>query len=230
MKHNKFKFRAVILLAVITLWGIAAFAGLLYYAILARDKYLHLGNKLALREGTFYPVRSRILDRNGIVLAWSVKYFDLYLLDPSGNKNLLKRTFKKVKAIIPDADLEPDRDAMYLLRKNISPHQIVALENLLARQLSLQIITRIERKTVDYPKVRRLLGKVKYYEGRQCGISGFEKLYDEELTGTPGKYKVMLDRSKTWIKGTWELTQRAVPGKDVKLKKSIAEMRGDTKK
>ena len=99
LNDEKFKKRADIIILLLALWAVICAAMFFYYAVIAKEKYISLGNKLARRELSYYPERARILDKNGIVLAWSEKYYDLYYNDLTGSPERSKAIFKKVKKI-----------------------------------------------------------------------------------------------------------------------------------
>ena len=112
----------------------------------------------------------------------------------------------------------------------LRPKQILALEKSIYLFQELQITPRIERKVVDYPEVHAYIGRVKLIRRQLVGVSGVEKLYNQILSGAPGKYRIMLDRNKNWIKNSGKSISLAVPGKDIRLKLTIEEIRKGQKK
>jgi cell division protein FtsI/penicillin-binding protein 2 len=128
---------------------------------------------------------------------------------------------------LPDAALHRVKDSVFLLKHEISPEKILALEPLLIKFPDLKIYPRVERKVVDYMEVRNYIGRVELKDGNQRGVSGFEKEYDSILAGAGGIYEVMLDRHKNWVQGTWALKRKAVPGNDVKLNVSLEEIKNN---
>lgn len=221
-----FKFRLLLLSAVLLAWGGMTAGALLYYSVVQRDRYLELGNQLALRHGTFLAPRGRILDRNGVVLAWTEKYFDLFLINPPSGDITNDAMMRKLKDIVPDSEPETIDRSSWLLKTNLSPDQILGLEPLLHHYPELQVIPREERLVVDYPEIRRMVGQIGYRRDVMYGVTGAEKEYDVELSGTPGEYEVMLDRRRNWITGTWKLLVPSIPGEDVKLNVSLRDLLG----
>ncbi|MDD5598553.1 MAG: hypothetical protein PHV82_11465 [Victivallaceae bacterium] len=225
LDNRKFKKRADIIVLSLASWAVICIVMFFYYAVIARDWYIYLGNKLARRELSYYPERARIIDKNGVVLAWSEKYFDLYYNNFTDSPERLSLIYQAVKKIIPEAACpSPDKVQSMMLR-SLRPPQILSMEELIYLYQELQITPRLERKVVDYPRVRTLIGQVKFVKGRLIGISGLEKEYDAVLSGSPGKYRIMLDRNKNWIKNSGRSVRMAVPGEDVKLNSSIEEIR-----
>lgn len=221
---KSFKFRLLVLSAVLLAWGGMTAGALLYYSVVQCERYLELGNRLALRHGTFQAPRGRILDRNGVVLAWTEKYYDLFLLNPPSGDIANDAMIRKVRDIVPDCEPETIDRSSWLLKANLSPNQLLGLEQLLHRYPELQVIPREERLVVDYPEIRRLIGEIGYRRDVMYGVSGAEREYDVELAGTPGEYEVMLDRRRNWITGTWKLLVPAIPGDDVKLNVALSEL------
>ncbi|MFA7184133.1 MAG: hypothetical protein WC082_04535 [Victivallales bacterium] len=225
LDDRKFKKRADIIVLSLASWAVICIAMFFYYAVIARDNYIYLGNKLAQRDLSYYPERAKIIDKNGVVLAWSEKYFDLYYNNLTDSPERLNLIYQAVKKVIPKA-VRPSPDKMQsMILRSLRPPQILNLEELIYLYQELQITPRLERKVVDYPKVRVLVGQVKFVKGRLVGISGLEKKYDTVLSGAPGKYQIMLDRNKNWIKNSGRSINMAVPGKDVKLDSSVEEIR-----
>jgi penicillin-binding protein 2 len=224
---DNFKLQAARLLWCILIWAVLASCWFFYYSVFARQKYIELGNKIAVRQGTYYAGRGRILDKNDRVLAWSEKYFDLYLMSSEDDPNIRSMVVCKVAEIFPDAALHRVKDSNFLLKREISPEKILALEPLLTKFPDLKIFPRTERRVVDYAEVRNYIGRVEFKDGNQLGVSGIEKDYDNILAGTCGIYEVMLDRHKNWVQGTWLLKRKAVPGNDVKLDVSLEEIKNN---
>ena len=153
------------------------------------------------------------------------KYYDLYYNDFTGSPERAGTIFGKVEKILPTAH-KPDSEEMHsLLYRDLRPSQIILLEKLICLFQELQIAPRIERKVVDYPKVKRQIGQVRFIKGRLVGISGLEKKYNVILSGTPGKYMIMLDRNKNWIKNSGKSLRLATPGRDIRLQLTVEEAR-----
>ncbi|QSH40816.1 hypothetical protein P0136_11290 [Lentisphaerota bacterium ZTH] len=227
MDDNRiFQKRALAILIILVLWAAAAAGAFLHYALLKRDKYIRLGNRIAFRRGTFFLSRGKVIDCNGIVLAWTEKYYDLLYFDLSGSEARRQKIFNYINEIMPGSLPEQTSENVWLVYLGMPPRVIPRLVPLLSRYHELKITPRHERCIVAYPEVKKYIGQVKETDGHLTGISGIEKKYDHILNGAAGEYTVMLDRHKNWIKGSWKLTRKAVPGKNVKLKLSLEEIRG----
>lgn len=225
LDNKKFKKQVNIIVLLLMFWAVVCTAMFFYYAVIAKNKYIRLGNKLAKRELSYYPERSKILDKNGIILAWSEKYYDLYYNNLTDSPERSQLIYKRIKKLLPEAK-EPDADAVHsIIFRALQPRQFLAMEKLIYLFPELQITPRIERKVVDYPQIRSQIGQVRFLKGRLVGINGFEKLHNETLNGTPGKYRIMLDRNKNWIKNSGQSIMLAVPGKNVRLQLTLEEIR-----
>ena len=222
----KLEKRAKTLILLIAAWTIICISTFFYYAVIARKKYIKLGNKIASRELKYYPIRSKILDKNGVVLAWTEKYYDLYFIDITGCPARKNEICKKTKKLLPSVTAPEGDELHYVMFRGLQPKQILLLEELIRSFTELQIRPRTERKVVNYPKVKVHIGEVKYISGRLVGVSGIEKLHDEILSGTPGKFNVMLDRHKNWIKQSVRKVNLSKRGEDIRIKLSIEEIRG----
>ena len=220
-----FKKRATLLMAGAVIWALIAANYLFYFSYLNRTKYIDAGYKLAMRQGYYSAGRGRILDKNGIPLAWSERFFDLFLLKPPELPKFQKMLDTKLRHIFKD--IKPCASALpfSVIYYNIPPDEIPRLERIIHEFPDLKIIPRTERVVVDHPEVKKLIGKVEMRDGLLYGINGIELQFDQTLTGQLGTYTVMLDRHKNFINGTWHLVKKAKPGEDITLQSSCAELK-----
>ncbi len=210
-----FRKRCLVLSLLLGAWLAAALAMNFTLAGPERQKYLELGRKLALHRAEYYAPRARLLDRDGVPLAWSERYFDLYCLvrDEELTPEIRQQLEQWLK---PLPEPPPDRETPW--KRGLTPSQILALEKWNANCRILEIRPRLERIRVNLsPELRESLGEVRLENGRQRGISGAEKEFDAILAGAPGSYEVMLDRHRNWIPGTWHEQHAPRPGTDVRL-------------
>lgn len=225
LDNKNFKKQVDIIVLLLMLWAVACTAMFFYYAVIAKNKYIKLGNKLARRELSYYPERSKILDKNGIILAWSEKYYDLYYNNLTDSPERAKLIYKRIKKLLPETK-DPNPDTVHsIIFRTLQPKQFLAAQKLTYLFPELQITPRNERKVVNYPKIQSQIGQVRFIKGRLVGISGFEKLHNKVLNGTPGKFIIMLDRNKNGIKNSFQFITMAVPGKDVRLQLTLEEIR-----
>jgi cell division protein FtsI/penicillin-binding protein 2 len=88
---------------------------------------------------------------------------------------------------------------------------------------------RVERRRIDYPIIKKLLGETCEKDGMIAGLSGLEVKFNDKLSGKEGSYIVMLDSKGRWIRGTWTLLKKPEPGSDIVLNKSYEELLKDAK-
>ena len=181
---------------------------------------------MATSRGIIPPVRGRIVDRDGVPLAWNEKYFDLYYI-PAGSGRIAASRWEALREIVPELEEQPPEPGVSgrtLLRRNLSVDQLLKLEFLVKGNPSLRILPRLERITVSSPRIRSLIGSVTSDGLELRGVSGLEKEFDFLLRGTPGRYRVMLDRARNWVESSWKLETEPVPGHEVRLFRTVDEL------
>lgn len=220
-----FRIRSRIVLFLLIAWAALVSAMLFHYSVSARGKYLDMGDKLAWKEGTIPACRGRILDKDGKILAWTEKYFDLFM--GGAKKMSIERENEILSSLSELVEIEPRKvdEETILLKKNLSPEEIIMLDVFMNKFPELKILPRDERRCIDYSRVRSLVGHVTIEDGRIDGASGLEHKYDKILSGREGSYVVMLDKQGNWIRGTWKIVCKPQSGKDVVLEKSVEELK-----
>ena len=170
---------------------------------------------MSRRDVTIPASRGRILDAAGVALAWSEHFYDL----KSTARALSDEETAALKKLFP----EMKTDGEYL-RRNLTPGEVMGLEELIRSGVRVRIVARNERIVIDSPEVRRLVGEVRLESGKFRGISGWEKEFDDELSGSPGRMNVMLDRNRNWIHSTVRVIRPMVEGRDVKMDLTLREL------
>ncbi len=217
---NTFRYRAGILLFFLLAWSCLAGARLFYYSVYARSDYIAKGSRLAWRQGNMPARRGKIMDKNKRVLAWNERYFDLFLTtELAADKQ--EAMFAELKKNISDISRPEASGKDVLLKKALTPEDIVAVSELRRFYPALKVSSRLDRRYVDYSRIRKFLGSVRNNNGVFTGMSGIEAKRNDTLSGVPGAYIVMLDRKGEWIRGTWKLLKEPVPGSDVILDKTL---------
>ena len=202
------------------------------YAVINREELLKIGNKLAWRQGVLFPPRGRILDANKKKLAWTERYYDFivkekfcdekYIEDINrALKVLRKSTFKKIPPQnFTVRNLKNDNVIIYGLKPEVDLKEI---NNEINKFNFFAIKPRVVRLVVDHGIIKKIIGKTKNIDGKITGISGLELKYNEQLSGSPIYYKVMLNRKHQWISETFSTKDGKEP-QDIILKKTLAEM------
>lgn len=222
---ERFRVRTFVLMAAALIFALAAFAVLFNYTVIRGYELKEESGKIAWREGVLPAARGRILDADGVVLAWTEMHTDLmlHILPEDETRrqdmlNMLKNEFDFVpeetlamQCVVYDVQMDEQTLKHY--------HAITGKWG----ELVLQ--TRHERKRVDYPELADVIGSCRENEdGVPYGFSGLELKYDMVLAGKAGSFQVMLDRRKKWFPGTLKMLQEPVPGQDVKLEQTLKEL------
>lgn len=200
------------------IWALIALGRAWYIAGPGRARFIAAGEKMARRRVVIPAVRGRILDANGVCLVWSERFYDLQSLTPEGDC-LSDEELEELKKALPEID-----DEGRILRRNLSPEELLRLETPLKSGIRARIVSRDERIAVAYPEIRQAAGELRFRDGCWRGASGWEAEFDAELSGSPGSLTVMLDRSRNWIPSSVRVQRQPVPGRDVRLKWSLDEL------
>lgn len=138
------------------------------------------------------PKRANIVDRNGMVIATSLKAYSLYA-DPKFVVNPEKLAQKLVK-IFPDLDaaaladdLKKDRRFTWI-KRHLTPKQHVAVLEI--GDPALNVETEYQRV---YPQDRLFSHLIGYTNVDGHGIAGLEKQYDGELVGQQDDLQLTVD-------------------------------------
>ena len=202
-------FSAFLLLALGRAW---------YIAVPGRGKYIAVGEEMARRDVTIPASRGSILDADGVALAWSEHFYDLVSIAPK-RVPLTGNEVAALKKVLPDMEANGKT-----LKRNLTPGEVMGLEELIRSGVRVRIVVRNERIVIDSPEIRRRVGQVRAEAGGIRGISGWEKEFDGELAGSPGRMNVMLDRNRNWIHSSVKVVKPMAGGKDVRLKYPLREL------
>ena len=186
-----------------------------------RDAIIAKGEKTARVRRSLPGKRGRILDREGKVLVWSEVYFALRY-DAGGENELSEDEQQTLIALFGRIDFQAAPGAV--LRRHLTPEELLALEPLLRRGAPLKVAMRHERMLCNSDAVRRLAGTVELRQGTQCGVSGWELEHELSLRSVPGEYSVLLDRFGKYMPKSFRLIARPQDGEDVKLPKTLEEL------
>lgn len=198
------KKRTIGLFLLLGLWALAAIAKSFYLAGPARPELMRKAYELAATEGEIPVHHGTIFDRNHIPLAWDESRLELHStaeITESAREQLDRALGYRVAP--PD-----DRQ---LILSDLSPDDVRALQRLIRSGFPVRIVARRERVYAATGVARQKL-------------ESWEKQYDEVLTGKPGRFRVLLDRFRNWIPESWRLIAEPVPGRDVTLTISLAEL------
>ena len=221
--------RLSILVFVFGIWILLCAALLARSTVFRRDELRKKSEKISWRTGVIPVLRGRILDKSGLPLAWTEMEKDAVLDALPKNRRLKEALLREIGEIAPPGPDENRKAFPLVVIRNLTPAQMEKWADLVRRYpASVSIRTRILRKRVEYLTVRDTLGECAVDEnGIQSGVSGLEKEYDDVLSGRPGRFRVMLDRSGRWIADSLRIEDSGEPGKDVILETTLREMNGE---
>ncbi len=207
--------RRKIIFFILAAWGLCCAFQLVRYTVLESGDLLQYSEKLSGRQGYLPVPRGRILSLDRHVLVHSEQHWFLHAPEDgkkwyAADQELIRQKYGELPARI-DLQSLSEQEIKELLR------------------LSERLNLRLERQVV---RVSR------YAEAGKCetdahgilhGVSGWEKQYDHILSGTPGEFRASADSRGYWMRGTTVMLKDPVPGKDVYLPKTLAELEGEKK-
>jgi len=178
----------------------------------------------ALRDAPIASFRGSILDRNGQALAVSLEVASVFLdpkeiltkHDPSGMRQ--STAWHQLAALLGLKTRALDQ----LVEKNAGKHFIWAKRQLeptvagLIRQLDLPGVHLTREYRRSYPTGEVAAHVVGFTNIDEQGIEGIERAFDEQLTGTPGKERQLLDRKRRVIESQGVLRE-AEQGRTIQL-------------
>lgn len=226
----EFRFRSAVLLTFFVSWAVIAAFTLYRRTVSESEKLTERSEIFARKEGVLPAARGRILDADGVPLAWTELRISLYLRKSKDgiNNNLI--SFLQSRFQLKEIpEFTPEQEILLLMDEIPvdSEKELAELFAIPEKYPQLEVHTRHKRNRVDYPQVAALLGECKEDEnGIPHGISGWEKEYEKQLCGQAGTFSVLLDRNGKWMPGTMKMLTMPVAGEDVKLEKSLAALIG----
>ncbi len=231
LRERQVKTRVLYLLTFLLM--LTLLSRIFYLEVLKGDYYKELSEYRSLRIVEETPVRGRILDRNGVVLADSIPSYSLIVVpEDVANEsefNIVGSiiSFKKgeIEKIIQKANM-PSYDEV-LVKPNLSKNEIAFLEEHSYELPGFTIIISSKRYYPFGEIGANFLGFVGpvtesdlksdnfYSYNDTLGKQGLELQYENYLRGEKGKKEVLVD-SLGRVKQVL-FTQDAVPGADVQI-------------
>jgi len=196
--------------------GTVVVARAAYMQLITEDFYQRAGDERFLREVPIATTRGMITDRNGEPLAVSSPVESIWvnpkelLLDAKRLPELAKSLNLPLDELTLKLAQKKDKQFMYL-RRHMNPD---AAKAVMDREIPGVYSSREFRRFYPHREVMaQVLGFTNLDEH---GVEGMELAYDEWLTGTPGKQKIIRDRRGRIVENV-DLIQAAENGKDLTL-------------
>ncbi len=223
---NCIKKRAKFIFIIFCIWLIIILAYLSYFCIFARQEYIAKSDKMALRTKIIPASRGCLFDSKGIKLAWTERYYNLYLRLQNLTRKKKIKIYDKLIKIYPslNKNLIIDSNGKILIKKCLTPNELKSSLTLLDNIPSLDIELRFTRHYINIPEIKEYIGTANFINGKWIGISGIEEKYNKFLNGEDGLYIVMLDKKGQWIEGINNTKKTMIPGNDFYLKESIDDI------
>ncbi len=208
--------RLVWIVGVLLMCGTVVVARAAYMQLITEDFYQRAGDERFLREVPIATTRGMITDRNGEPLAVSSPVESIWvnpkelLLDAKRLPELAKSLNLPLDELTLKLAQKKDKQFMYL-RRHMNPD---AAKAVMDREIPGVYSSREFRRFYPHREVMaQVLGFTNLDEH---GVEGMELAYDEWLTGTPGKQKIIRDRRGRIVENV-DLIQAAENGKDLTL-------------
>ena len=210
--------------------------GRLYYLQVEKgDYYRQLAEKNFLKIETINPSRGRIFDRNGVLLAYDVPYYELYIVPVMIKKEQLpklKKNLEKYLGLKIDKDTEEliksKKYRKIILKGKLSDEDLKRYYNYanLLNGVFVDVVPR--RKYTEFAKyMPHVLGYASYPSKEELeknpnlkpdmvvGKTGVERIYNDMLLGEYGERAVITDAKGRIKKVLWEKPPKE--GKDIYL-------------
>lgn len=229
MSADTFKVKTLIVLSFLLIWAVVAAAHVFSYAVSRQSELLKASRAIAWREARIPAVRGRLLDREGVPLAVSAIRSDL-ILDAIPERTVRRESLiRLLRESFPEITVNYEKETYpMILRKNISPEDVVSYARKFKRFPEIRVASRLERVVYGGPAVSRRLGATALNNVNELvGVSGLEQAHDMTLSGKAGTLVVMLDRNGAWLYNTLRITKQPENGRDVRTDISLKDL-GET--
>ena len=214
---QKIETRAKILLNIFLIWGVCIVLYLFYHAVINPKKYLNKSKSFSTQSGVIPAQRGKIYDKNKKLLAWSVWKYNVVFDGINIEKTL--EISNKLNQLLTDLKVKKKIETGSMIVTNLTAEQLgMIIELGLLKNMKITAVP--SRKHLNNKSLDEYLGETVYKKDDLVGISGIEKIYNDHLIGTPGKFKVMKDKNGKWLKSSWKEIVQMRPGKDLYLKKT----------
>jgi cell division protein FtsI/penicillin-binding protein 2 len=205
-------------------WALLIVFRLSQIMVMERREHLESATKNGWHIEYLPAGRGRLLDAKGLPLAWSTRHFRLLWQVPREPRAAEEQWDELNTRIQPEAHWNRDKirlflDHQILLDNDLSSNEFQALADMLENKLAenIKIESYFKRHRIAVPKLGERIGKTILHNGIEQGISGFEKIHDNTLRGTPGMIKVFVRAEKNIIPESRQVLQDVQPGYDVYL-------------
>ncbi|MCC6757050.1 MAG: penicillin-binding protein 2 [Arenimonas sp.] len=208
--------RLGLIVGILLFCGTVVVARAAYMQLWAEEKLQAAGDERFLREVTIATTRGMITDRNGEPLAVSSPVESLWvnpkelLVDAKRVPELARAVGLPVDELTLKLAQRKDKQFMYL-RRHMNPDAAKAVLD-----LDIPGVYSSREFRRFYPHREVMAQVIGFTNLDEHGIEGMEKAFDDWLTGTPGKQKIIRDRRGRVVENV-DLIRPAENGKDLVL-------------
>lgn len=208
--------RLGLIVGILLFCGTVVVARAAYMQLIADDRLQAAGDERFLREVTIATTRGMITDRNGEPLAVSSPVESLWvnprelLADTRRVPELARAVGLPVDELTLKLAQRKDKQFMYL-RRHMNPDAAKAVLD-----LDIPGVYSSREFRRFYPHREVMAQVIGFTNLDERGIEGMEKAFDDWLTGTPGKQKIIRDRRGRVVENV-DLIRPAENGKDLVL-------------
>ena len=210
-----YKKRLFLLSAFFGAWLLLIPLRIFYFIGPGRTETVLRGEELARQSGLLPAIRGRIITRDGHILAWNERFFDLECAVPLSPELRSFLTSALSRELLAEEKT---------ICRGLSAAEFSVIRKSARRYPELKIVPRVERCYTKDARLHVFLGRCEWQNNRLTGISGIEKQYDDTLAGESGQYEVMLDRYRNWIKRSLRFRRKPRHGHNLYLNHSLAEL------
>lgn len=214
--NNRFN----IVMFVVLIWAGLLSVRLFYFSVINREQAFNQMTTESLEKGRIRAMRGSILSADGQVLAMTRRTSALHIrTSVSANElnglveildNEMKLSRKKILSQLAHAG----KASSVVIAENLKPEFIEKFGRYFTKNSALFLKMGFERV---YAAKSSRIGSTKIIDGQLRGVSGFEKKYDQHLTGEDLVYEVMIDRQNRIIQKTYKELSRMAAGQDIYL-------------
>lgn len=208
--------RLGLIVGILLFCGVVVVARAAYMQLINDDRLQAAGDERFLREVTIATTRGMITDRNGEPLAVSSPVESLWvnpkelLVDAKRLPELARAVDLPVDELTLKLAQRKDKQFMYL-RRHMNPDAAKAVLD-----LDIPGVYSSREFRRFYPHREVMAQVIGFTNLDERGIEGMEKAFDDWLTGTPGKQKIIRDRRGRVVENV-DLIRPAENGKDLVL-------------
>jgi len=208
------KRRVILVVAFFSIALAGAFARTFYMQVIKTSEFSSRAELNYLRRVPIPPIRGRILDRNGVVLAsWEPRFTAVALL---GDTSLTEEELENLRSSLEADSLSLKHSYLgYAVLANDIPYEKALA--VMERSESFGWLLMLPWFKRTYPRSGSLSPVIGYVDAEGVGKAGIEKSMNEALMGTPGTKYLMVDAKGRMVKKDIYPPEEPGQGKDIVL-------------